>query len=236
MLSQKRCFTICSVSFALFFMFAVAAQAATVTFSTSDSPFTPNVPNHGWWSDTASNSDGNISYAVGEDRRPSFEKTIRNFFTFDLSSLIDIAVSARLELVRGTYSSTDASETLELFDVTTDPAVLNYNSGASSTIFNDLGTGTSYGAFVVEQYATSAIETLDLQLNSAALADINSSKGGFFSIGGALTTIDNSDELELLFTQWPRTVELVVETVVPEPTTICLFGLGSLLVHKRRKK
>lgn len=98
---------------------------------------------------------------------------------FDLSGLSGGVTSVTLELQR--YQSLAA--TYSLFDVSTDPVTLNNNTGTSATIFEDLGTGTSYGSFVVAG-AGLPTDVLSFALNAAALADIAGAAGGFFSIGG----------------------------------------------------
>jgi hypothetical protein len=96
---------------------------------------------------------------------------------------------ATLELVRYGVNTPDASETIEFFDVSTPAAILNENNGPSPAIFADLGSGTSYGSFVVNSYTFSDTLTLSFVLNAAARADIANAAGGFFSIGGSLQTL-----------------------------------------------
>ena len=118
---------------------------------------------------------------------------LNDFFTFDLSSLNlggSFVTKATLELVRFTYAGTDPSETIGFYDVSTPAATPSFsNVGTNATIFADLGSGTNYGNFVVPAYTVSTTETLLFVLNSAALADISAAAGGFFSIGGSVSTI-----------------------------------------------
>lgn len=217
---------------------------SSLTFFTSDREFTPGVPNQGWWSPTSANSDPNSNYIVGICCGGNNH---HNFFTFDLSSLTDTVISARLELQRYDYLSPDPSETLGLFAVSTDAATLNNNNGTSSAIFNDLGTGTSYGSFVVSSVG-SFTDILSFNLNAAAIADINAGAGGFFSIGGALLSLSGgtNDEYVFGFSHEAGAVpRLVIETrsqSVPEPSSILglvalsAFGAGSLLKRKQEQK
>src|SRR3989442_589784 len=132
----------CCVSVVVLLILAVGPlEGATLIFNTSDSQFDPGVDNQGWWSNSMPNIDFNANYFTGR----SGVDELHSFFTFDLSSLSQTAVSATLEVVRYTYMSPDPTETLGLFDVTTDAATLNNNTGTSATIFADLGSGTSYG-------------------------------------------------------------------------------------------
>jgi hypothetical protein len=147
-----------------------------VPYSTDASPFTPEVNNQGWWSDTLSNFDANDNYYVGF----AGNDQLRNFFTFDLSGFQGVATSASLELQR--YQSFGLPVTYSLWDVSTPAATLNSNVGTSAAIFADLGSGISYGSVVVSDLLS---DPLVIPLNASALAAINSG-GDFFSIGGTL--------------------------------------------------
>jgi hypothetical protein len=213
---------------------ATSAHALTFTFNTSDSRFLPGINNQGWWSDVNSNSDSNENYYVGDGE-------LRNFFTFDLSALnsTHVITSARLELQRSAISG-DAVEIYGLFDVSTDAATLNNNNGTNASIFNDLGSGKSYGTFNVS--TTDTNDLLAFTLNSAALADIDLAKGGFFSIGGALLSIDNPDITEYLFGFSGGAQRLIVETdsvaqPIPTPALLPgLVGLGMAALRKRKNQ
>lgn len=160
---------------------------STLVFNTSDNQFDAGVDNHGWWSDTAFNRDANDNYGVGIN---SSGQDHRNFFTFDLSSLdlsSEVVTSVTLELRAYSWTSPDTSETIEFFDVSTDAATLNSNWGTSATIYNDLGSGISYGAFTESPLPSNAIRSF--VLNAGANAGVTAAAGDFFSVGGALQTI-----------------------------------------------
>jgi hypothetical protein len=153
-------------------------------FHTSQNQFTPGVNNQGWWSTVDPNFDGNDNYVVGALAGGEF----RNFFTFYLAGLSSTSIASAFLQVRRGCAAGDATETLGLFDVSTDPATLNFNEGFNAAVFDDLGTGTSYGTFEV---GTSGPEdgTLSFALDALAIADIVAASGGFFSIGGALQSL-----------------------------------------------
>ena len=120
----------------------------------------------------------------------------RSYHSFDLSGLNGTITSATLRIWadQGAYDSTASSETAELFDVSTSESVLSNPDSdltAAAAVFDDLGTGSSYGVFVTT--AADDGSYIDVTLNAAALLDLNSAVGsGAWTVGGALQTIDGT--------------------------------------------
>jgi len=219
------------------------SEAATYLFNTSDSQFDAGVNNQGYWSDIASNIDSNSNVLTG---RSTAEPTARSFFTFDLSGF---SLAAGEVIVGATFSGNTFTtqgdglrvETLGFFDVSTDAATLNNNQGLNASIFNDLGTGTQYGAYDF----TGQTDNLDfaVALNNDFIADATAAQGGFLSIGGSLLTIDPgfSQYIFLRSSRNPN-YSLTLETrlsAVPLPAGLPLYGAGIAILGFwgwRRKK
>jgi hypothetical protein len=170
------------------------AYAATVEIDTSQSRLSGGL-NQGWWTASGpANIDANDNYIVGVHDGAEY----RDFFSFDLRLVSEqlTVVAATLRVNAGFSNAGDDSETLALFDVSTDAASLNTNDATNAAIFADLGTGRSYGTFEVSRGLGNAV--VSFPLNSAAVADLNASRAGFFSIGGALASLSGRGE-EFLF-------------------------------------
>src|ERR1041385_612588 len=120
-----------------------------LTFTTATSPFEVGVYNQGWWLGTSgfnSTFNDNIltGYSGGEEHR--------SFYTFDLASTAlsgQRVVGAALQIQRFGITTDSEAEVLGFFDVSTDPVTLNNNTGGDAAIFEDLGTGKSYGSFML---------------------------------------------------------------------------------------
>lgn len=161
--------------------------------------------NQGWWSPQAGNSDDNDNWIAGD----YFGTQWNNFFSFSLAGVTGPASSA--ELVLGAFSLSNGPLTYTIFDVSTDVVTLNNNLGPDAGIYNDLGSGVSYGSVII-----SGQDPVVVKLNAAGLAALNAAIDAgdrYFSIGGS------------------------VNTVVPEPSSLALMGsalaAAALIARKR---
>jgi hypothetical protein len=167
---------------------------------TTDSEFTVDVQNAGWWDDAGTHNVGNDNYEVGV--APDLTPTIlRNFFTFDGSLAPACARNAALQIPRGEgsgeFGGLTTGGTYALHDVLTPAIELNTNTtdgvtpippGAGLEIFADLGDGALYGSKFLPTAPPYATDSFIVQLNNAALHDLNTAilTDSFFSVGGMI--------------------------------------------------
>jgi PEP-CTERM motif len=229
---------------------ARSGGAVPVIFTTSDTELLPDTDNQGWYTGRGEHLAQNDNYLIGHNGTDPF----RNFFLFDLSTLdltgLTIA-SATLEIQRYGAGAIVEDYVFQygLFDVSTDPTTLMSDhpgplpNAAGVAIYDDLGTGASYGSLAVDPDVGDADDLLSFALSPAALADIAAAAGGFFAIGGSIDNVSNSATIhggsggEVAapppFVRDPGIQRLVIE-VVPEPETLLLVGGGLIALARRR--
>ena len=195
----------------------------------------------GWYSSTGNLDSkfipGNTNYFAGyTPNQPGLDGPgWRNYFTFDLGGVSNPIAAAWLYLPN-LGPNVGAPLTYDIYEVNTPAATLaGSTGGGSAVIYNDLGSGTTYGGVVVP---TNDTDPVIIQLNSDGLAAINNSLGGSFVIGGAVVDLgDNADRY--LFTGGPGTTgPQLVLAEVPEPGTaaMAIAGLGIVLFSLRRRQ
>lgn len=241
---------------------AGAAQATTLTpntfiFDTSDNPFRlidDPVDRRSQGSYTNNMRSPNIGanrndvYVLGSQG----SIPLRNYFTFDLRNVqfTDAIESVTLELTRFRSAPRNQTLTIGFSEVSTDPVELNQQRKPSDTIFEDLGDDLSYGQFQVSTGSdepVSDFSTIKFTLNSTAIAAIQKSAGGFFSIGGSLVPQPTSGQT-YLFGSPPEVTDkgiqrLIVTTrttpppaTVPEPGTVAAILLTGVAILRYRKR
>ena len=208
------------------------SQAATVVLSTSQSQIQAGVDNQGWLNSLAPNenplNDNHVTGFFGADNE------FRSFFSFSLEALTGPVVSARLELRRYQQQGT---VNLGIWDTSATAAELaaTRNSVFSPEIFEDLGSGISYGSFEVLEGDDA--DVLVFQLNAQAVSALNASAGsGYFSLGAAVAgdgslfaaSNDEPGASGGLFNSPQRLVLQLADTTqpVPEPSSLALAMLG----------
>ncbi len=161
-----------------------AALTTTVTFSTSVNEFTPGSYNQGAWSGVDSNLTSKDNYFTGF----LGAEVYRGYFTFDVSAGTNVCppLAASLTVPRGHFGSPPPSTlNLGLFDVSTLPATLAQRVvSPNAAIYNDLGSGFSYGSSVLSTTEPGSPYTLSLNdTGLAALGQVRSNHLRWFSIG-----------------------------------------------------
>lgn len=206
---------------------SAASRADIITLSIVDQGFYDSRGSH-----FASNESHPVGYFDGGPT-PQNSAELRNWFLFDLSGVTSQIVSAELRLynpING-YDSPDASETYALHNVSAESNDLRAGYALGSlegiSIWQDLGTGTSFGSRVVLPFEENT--EISVALNAEALAELNTSNG-FWSVGGRLSTISGDPVRQALFVDFSGSpaASLVLTTApaaVPEPSSLTLAGV-----------
>jgi hypothetical protein len=193
----------------------VGATTIEVTLQAIDS---------GWYTDLGLHTPDNMNYLVG---RSGYQ--YRNFFVFDLSTISNQTLAARLEAFNrygfgeaDGFKSPQAFETWELYDVTA-PAPQLRDGTAGIAAYNDLGTGAVFGSVQVTS-ADNDNSFVELELNADALASLNSA-AGLWAVGGRFTTLDGfADQYVFGNSGGNDPLPRLVLTIVPEPSCFSLAG------------
>jgi hypothetical protein len=197
----------------------------------------------GWYAETGLHvSNGN--YLVGDSRGPTCVRCFNdyhNFFVFDLASVTQPIGSAKLrlflpsQLLGPGYVSPDPGENYALYDVSTPISTLVGGTGGVAA-HADLGSGVVYGSRTIT--AADMGSMVEIDLNTSAIAALDAATG-LIGIGGTVTTLDSAANAEYVFgaTGLVTHITELRLTLVPEPSTLFLLGIGAIsLVGYRRHR
>jgi hypothetical protein len=224
------------VAFAALLLLNGPAAAYTVIVDAFDS---------GWYRSDGYHDSTEKNYFSGIDQ---FSNTYRNFFVFDFTDLdLDpgTLINAELRLFNPSvdnhhgdqqhqspdwdgYQGPAEGLTYVLYDVTTAVSDLRRSHTGRVDIFDDLGDGVPYRQKVVDRDDNGTVIAIDL--DAAALVDIQFAVGGLFAIGG--TVVDATGARQHVFsgTGYPEdTRQLVLEfssASVSEPASLALVLLA----------
>lgn len=138
----------------------------------------------GWHANaTAAHDTGNDNTITGTTGGTLYN----TYYVFPLAGFTATTISeVKLELEMESYVSTDASEIISIWDVTTPAATVEQTAGVNITIHNDLGTGHKYGMATVTSASVSATTPVAFMLDAQAATDVKAKLGGDFILGAKL--------------------------------------------------
>ena len=209
---------------------ASAAWVIGMAASVRADPFLVTATRTGWFANNGQHSSGNPNYEIG-DVEDNF--LLRDFLTFTLPlpGAGKQFVAATLTIPTNAISTSDPSETATFFDVSTAASTLSasHSSGDSAGLaaYADLGSGTIFGSRVY--FLSDPPGSSTITLNSAALDAMNAAvPGSSFSIGGAVTSLDAIDNIEIIYVgaAGPSFPQLALTTgPAPEPGSAVMLGM-----------
>ena len=106
-------------------------------------------------------------------------------------------MDAQLLVNAAGIASPTGVENYMLYDVTNSITVLTNNQTTATNVYNDPGSGVTYGGR--EVYASESNLMVTLPLDGSFTAAANADSGGRIALGGALTSLISSPTNEYLF-------------------------------------
>lgn len=165
--------------------------------------------NRGWVSDNGSNNFGGAAsnYIVGvcgsSDSCSGGDDDHHNYFAFSVGNVGNVT-SAVLKLYQPSAADTgNANQTGFLsqsssLSYTLWDALLNPTTDSGLGLYNDLGSGTSYGSISVDASTNGTTISIALNANGLAALQQSADTGGAFYIGGAINAVPEPETYALM--------------------------------------
>jgi hypothetical protein len=170
-------------------------------------PIVLQATDRGWYADTGVHMAVNKNTFTGMSPPSHYN----SYFTFDLSGVTGTIVSAQLSLELEHFFGTDMSETASIWDVSASASQVSMSS-TSTTIFQDLQSGSKYGTFTGTPAAVGT--NIATTLSAQAIKDLNTARGSTFAVGVHIDSLSGQvmmDEGLRFSTQTePRTDQLIL--------------------------
>jgi len=160
----------------------------------------------GWYNATGSHTTVNDNTITGDNGGTNYN----SYFVFNLSFNATTVQSVTLEIEKESYSSSDATETISTWDVTTPASTLEANASgaAGQNTHNDLGSGTTFGTGTIAMSAAAGT-VISVPLNPAAATAVKTAIGQDFAIGVHVDT--QPGWVRFSMSTEPRVARLVIK-------------------------
>jgi hypothetical protein len=141
--------------------------------------------NRGWWRNEGFHDQNDNSTIVGRISSSLY----RSYFSFDLSGVTGSVTSAVLRIEVVDYTSIEPSETIRIYDVSTNAATLEASAPNRTDIYNDIGSGTLYGSYILTLADKETIIQTQLER-----VNLNTYLGSHFSVGIGSDTLTDLNQ------------------------------------------
>lgn len=156
----------------------------------------------GWWNNAGTHDSTNDNTLTGD-----IGNIYNSYFIFDLSGITGTVIAVTLRLNLEMYTSPDATETCQVWDVTTPPATLEA-SGTNVAIFNDLQSGIQYATFTESAGEVNVIKSIPL--NAQAVASVQAALGNQYAVGVHNATASSNQWVRFSAGSEQQTHQLVI--------------------------